>query len=234
MRDGARATGAWRRAAAGAALCLACAGAQHGAEAGEPLRDIVHVEEEWELAIKQTEAAGDLPQVTCVFSPVGNLASLRATFELNCQQAPGGAVAWLELRLWDGERRLNTRSFPAFRVPLQEGRVVRWKQGMSLAGRTLTFRVVVCGGPSGSKPGAEARLETAVATSLTNLSGYRAAISTRSSGVDFAADRVQALVLKTVRTVTAAGEVREHDTASVVYPQAGQSRRADDGSGRAE
>jgi len=54
---------------------------------------------------------------------------------------------------------------------------------------------------------------------LPNLNGYDPNASVQNSGVGFASNRVQSLVLKAVRLVTSTGEVLQDTTLRPVYPR---------------
>ena len=56
-------------------------------------------------------------------------------------------------------------------------------------------------------------------TTLENLNSYHPTVSVGNSGISYAANRVQSLVLKRVRVTTSEGEVLEDSTARPVHQQ---------------
>src|SRR3989337_1098241 len=73
---------------------------------------IVRVEEDWELVVATPDPDSDGPQVACVISPVGDLDSVHAAFELNNQSLPSFVPGGLQLQIWSGEMPLSQRKFP--------------------------------------------------------------------------------------------------------------------------
>ena len=180
---------------------------------------IVRVEEDWELVIGQPDPDSDAPQVTCVISPCGNTGSLHATFELNQQSLPTFTAGGLQLQVWEGEAPVSNRGFPNDAVLAQPGETVRWTQGMELDDGSLGFEITNGSSTTWGNFGGQGYLKASVNTTLTSLDAYDPAVSVENSGVNYAANRVQSLVLKRVRVYTSAGEQVEDTTARIVYSQ---------------
>ena len=200
------------------ALSLVCPGWCDTAIAQDST-EIVRVEEEWELVVSVPDPNSVGPQVTCVISPVGHTESLHAAFEINYQSLPEFVPGGLQLQLWSCEHPLASRKFPIGSVMQQPGETVRWKQCLKLADGVLTFEIL--GGTSATwgSFGGQGYLKASVPTALGNLNGYNPAVSVNNSGVSYAANRVQSLVLRKVRLVTSAGEVLEAEPQYSVYPK---------------
>jgi hypothetical protein len=200
------------------ALPLACSGWCDTASA-QTATEIVRVEEEWELIVATPDPNSDSPQVTCVISPLGHTQSLHAAFEMNYQSLPEFVPGGLQLQLWNGEEPLASRKFPNGSVMQQQDETVRWKQCLELANGLLTFEIT--GGTSAAWGafGGQGYLKASVPTTLENLNGYNPAVSVNNSGVGYAANRVQSLVLRKVRLVTSGGEILEAEPQYSVYPR---------------
>jgi hypothetical protein len=178
--------------------------------------EIIRVEEDWELKVATPDAASDAPQVTCLISPVHDVRSLHAAFELNQRSLPSFSPGGLQLQLWDGERPLVHVESAATGTLQQPEETVTWTHAMEISGGVLRF--TVCGdSPAtwGSFGGEELQIE--VPTSLVNLNQYDPAVSVSNSAVGYAGNRVNSLVLKRVRIFTATGESAEDATPRVVH-----------------
>ncbi|OHB83394.1 MAG: hypothetical protein A2V98_12490 [Planctomycetes bacterium RBG_16_64_12] len=177
---------------------------------------IVRVEEDWELVVATPDPDSDGPQVACVISPVGDLDSVHAAFELNNQSLPSFVPGGLQLQIWSGEMPLSQRKFPNEAVMAQPGETVRWTQSMKLTDEGLVFEITNGSSSTWGTFGGQGYLKAAVATTLTDLNGYHPEVSVQNSGVSYAANRVESLVLRRVRAVTSTGEVLEDTSARTV------------------
>ena len=193
-------------------------GLVQGVFASDSAPNIVRVEEDWELVVDTPDANNVAPQVTCAISPTGQLNSLYATIEFNHQSQPDFVAGGMQLQLWNGESPVSTHKYPNNAVMSQPGETVSWTQAMTLTGGNLVYSVVngesVTWGSFGW-----ACLHVSAASDLPNLNGYDANVSVQNSGVGFASNRVQSLVLKAVRLVTSTGEVLADTTLRPVYPR---------------
>jgi len=180
---------------------------------------IMRVEEDWELILATPDPDSDAPQVTCVISPTGDVTSVYAAFELNHQSLPSFTPGGLQLQVWDGEVPLSHRRFPTAAILAQPEEVVRWTQSVELVDGCLVFEIV--GGSSGTwgRFGGQGYLKSGIGTTLQNLNAYHPSVSVANSGVSYAANRVESLILRTVRVVTSTGEVLEDPTVRPVYQQ---------------
>ena len=180
---------------------------------------IVRVEEDWELVVAEPDPDSASPQVTCAISPQGDIASLHASFELNQRSLPEFQAGGLQLQLWTGETLLTQVDASDVALMATPGETVRWTQSMTLANETLTFQVSGGSSTTWGGFGGEDALRIAVPTSLANLDGYDPGVSARNSGIGYAANRVQSLVLKRVRYYMSDGTVRVDDTERPVHQQ---------------
>lgn len=180
---------------------------------------VVRVEEDWELVIGTPSQNSDAPQVTCAISPVGNVDALHATFVVNHHDVPAFTAGGLQLQAWNGEDLIASQRHPSQAVLNTPGETIRWTQAMSTGSEGLTFEVLNGNSTTWGDFGNDGTLKTIVSTSLTNLNGYSPEVSAKNSGVSYAANRVQSLVLKRVRAYSADGLIGEDTTPRVVFSQ---------------
>ena len=204
------------------AILLACTGVAWAQS--EPT--VMHVEEDWELVIGEPDPNTASPQILCVISPVGHVESLHSslqlnhhnTFELDENGFPIFEAGGMQFEVWEGETPLRERKFPITAVLATPGEVVTWTQSMDLESGKLTFEIKNGSSSAWGNFGGEGYLKPyPVNTTLTNLNGYDPAVSVQNSGVSYAANRVQSLILKRVRYYTSTGEVVEDTAARVVH-----------------
>ena len=177
---------------------------------------VVRVEEDWELVVGEPDANNNAPQVSCVAAPVGNVDSAYATLSLNHQSLPEFVPGGIQLQVWNGETPLEWRKFPNASLMAQPSETVYWTQTMAVAGGQLTFEVLNGTSTTWGTFGGQGYLKASVATTLENLNAYDPEVSVKNSGVSFAANRVQSLVLRKVRLVMSNGEVLEDATSRSV------------------
>jgi hypothetical protein len=168
---------------------------------------VVRVEEDWHLDVGEPDTNVTAPQITTAISPQSNLDGVHAIFTINYQAlnefAPGG----LQLQVWNGETavshyRLNPdASFNAV------GERVSWTQVMNLQNGSLNFRIENGQSTTWGNFGGNGLFSEGVATSLTNLNQYEPQTSIDSSGITFASNRVDEMVLDRVRIYTSDGQV---------------------------
>lgn len=179
---------------------------------------IVRVEEDWELVVMEPDPTTASPQVLCVFSPVGDVESLHASLELNHHSIPAFEPGGMQFEVWEGDVALRERKFPITAIMSTPGEVITWTQSMSLESGWLTFEIKDGSSSTWGSFGGQGYLKPyPVHTTLTDLNGYSTDVSVQSSGVSYAANRVQSLILKRVRLYTSTGEMVEDATPRTVH-----------------
>ena len=173
---------------------------------------VVRVEEDWELVAGEPDPNNNAPQLSCVTSPVGNVESLHAVLALNHQSLPEFVPGGTQLQVWNNETPQLWRKFPNAALMAHPGETVRWTQSMQLEDGVLTFEVLGGNSTTWGAFGGQGYLKASVPTTLADLNAYDPAVSVNNSGVSYAANRVQSLVLRKVRLVMSTGEVLEDDT----------------------
>ena len=180
---------------------------------------IVRVEEDWELVVGTPDQNSVAPQVTCMFSPTGSSTSLCGAFELNHRSQPGFAAGGLQLQLWDGGIPLESKDSQCDCTISEDNETVTWTQSMTLTGGVFVLEIHNGNSATWGSFGDTGHLKTVSSSTLVNLNGYNPEFSVDNSGVGYAANRVQTLVLKRVRLITDTGEVLEDTTLRTVFSQ---------------
>jgi hypothetical protein len=171
--------------------------------------EIVAVEEYWELSLGEPDAASSSPQVSMVMSPTGNLDGKFFVFTLNCHTAPEWAAGGMQVQLWDGEDLAASHESSHTEPLNNSNEVVSWVQRTSLSNGQLAFEVVNGHSTTWGDFGSDGELRFAVDSDMTNLNGYRPAVSLEQSGVSFAGNRVKSLTLQKLRWIDSTGQAYE-------------------------
>lgn len=177
---------------------------------------VVQIEEDWELVIADPDAGNAAPQITCTISPHRHLDNLHAVLEVNHKTVPYWAAGGVHLQTWAGEYNLTRRSLESTAPLSTRGETIRWTTRMSVWNNSLTFAITNGTSTTWGDFGGSG-LTSSYGTSLTNLNNYSPDFSVRNSGVGFASNRVQSLVLKRVRYKLLNGDVLTDDTPRVVH-----------------
>lgn len=180
---------------------------------------VVRVEETWELVIDDPDADTSGPQITCAISPAGNLYGRHCLFTLNHRSHPSFTAGGLQLQVWDGKSVVSSKKHPNQSLLATSGETIGWTMKMSLQNGNLIFDVDDGVSSTWGNFGTQGYLWDSVSSNLANLNAYDPAVTVANSGVGFAGNRVQSLVLKKVRLVLSSGEVLEDNTPRVVHSQ---------------
>ena len=190
----------------GAAVALAWATAPAFAQT------VVRVEEDWRVEVGSPAADTSAPQIVTVISPSSNLNGPHAVFELNHSTMPEYVPGGLQLQRWNGETVADFHAFPNSSVMSTTGEVVTYTTKMSISSGKLWFEIVDGTSTTWGSFGGQGYLKVGVDSSLTDLSGYSPATSTKFSRIGFASNRVNKLVLTEVRYYAADGTLVQTDT----------------------
>jgi hypothetical protein len=183
-------------------------------------QSVEKIEEDWELVISDPDPDLAAPQTTCTIAPAGNLEGLHATLELNVRSQPEFAPGGVQLQLWNGEELLATRTYVNYSALATPNETIRWTQKVRRANNEdLIFEVVQGESATWGDFGGQGYLRAEVDGSLLNLDTYNPDVSAANSGVGFASNRVQSLVLKEVRVTMTDGTVNVDATPRVVHQQ---------------
>jgi hypothetical protein len=185
---------------------------------GEELgANVIAIEEDWELVVKQPDAETQAPQVTCVVAPDNG--SVFAAFNLNHKAFPQFEAGGLHLQIWNGDTPLGSAQFPNNSLLTTPSETITWTTRMNLDGGQLWFEVVSGSSQTWGSFGGTGALKASVGAEYSNLNQYDADDSAANSGVSYAGNRVTSLKLKAVRKLLKNGTIQEDSQARVVYPQ---------------
>jgi hypothetical protein len=178
---------------------------------------IVEVQEDWELVIADPDSNSAGPQITCVISPYAHVNSLYAALELNQQTHPQYVPGGVQLHTWDGECILESENFPSEAVLNTQGETIQWTQRMAIVGGQIVFDTDSGVSETWGNFGANGHLWIDRQSPVLNLNSYSPDVSVENSGIGYAANRVERLVLKEVRYYTALGLHFTDTTERVVH-----------------
>lgn len=179
--------------------------------------DIVKVEEEWELVVKQPDTETVAPQVTCIISPHGHANGLFAAFNVNHKSYPSWVPGGLQLQLWNGDSPISGFNFPQNDQLDTADEVVRWTQTMNVTGSNLKFEIKNGSSTTWGSFGGQGYLTATVESPVEDLNNYSPDVSTANSGISYGANRVTSLKLKKVKVTTRNGDTVVDDTVRVVH-----------------
>ncbi len=181
---------------------------------------IVQIEEDWEMVIAVPDLNSNGPQLACTFSPVCNLNSIYATFELNHSSAPAFSAGGLHLHVWNGEERVVSKAFPDAKQLSTAGESLTWTQRMRIRDHKLLIAIVNGRSATWGNFGDAASLTTPGIGRMDSLDNYTPVVSMENSGVTYASNCVERLVLKRVRAKRADGTVTTVELNHVVHANA--------------
>jgi hypothetical protein len=168
--------------------------------------EVWKVEEDWELLLSEPDPNVTAPQVTTAISPVGDLGSLHAIFNLNHQALETFAPGGMQLQVWNGETPISHYRLNPDSVWSESDETVTWTQVMRMDNNALVFRIKNGHSVTWGDFGGDSLLTERVSTALEDLNDYDPAVSVANSGVVFAGNRVATLTLVEVRVYTTDGQ----------------------------
>lgn len=179
--------------------------------------DIVRIEEDWELVVSNPDPTIFAPQVTATISPVGDLSGYYSVFDLNLRNQPVYEAGGMQLQVWNGSSPVATRKSGVGTLLHDYDETVSWTQVMSVQDGLLHFSIVDGSSSTWGGFGSNGALSVDVENELTNLNQYSVDVSVANSGIGFAANRVESLILKAVRAYSETELVAEDTNPRVVY-----------------
>lgn len=166
---------------------------------------VIRVEEDWELRLLQPHPNTETPQVTCVMSPNLHTRGVHAAFDVNHRTQPDYVAGGTQLQVWNGEYPVAFQKGPQDKLLQNDGETIRWTQQMRLSDGKLIFEILNGSSATWGTFGGQGYLKLSVDSSLGSLSGYLPSVSAKNSGIGYAANRVDRLIIREVRAYTAEG-----------------------------
>jgi hypothetical protein len=136
---------------------------------------------------------------------------------VNNHDVPTFTAGGLQTQVWDGKTLLASKRAPNQAVLTTPGETVRWTQVMRLSSEGLIFEVINGTSTTWGNFGNDGTLKAALVVPLGDLNGYSPNVSVEHSGVSYAGNRVQSLVLKRVRAFSASELLGEDNNPRVVH-----------------
>ncbi len=202
----------WLTAMAVAALCVFFAGLSRA-------NDIDRVEEDWRLVVAEPDTLLVSPQITCTMSPVGNLNSDYAVFDVNLRNFPSYEAGGVQLQVWNGDNSVSSIRSKSGVVLGEANEVVTWTQVMTVQDGHLSFEVTNGQSTSWGSFGDGNSIALVKDTNLQNLNEYSPASTVDNSGVGYGANRVASLTLVGIRFYSGPTLVGQITEAQTVHPQ---------------
>ena len=171
-------------------------------------KDVVLVEEHWELHVGGPDQARSAPQVTMTMSPTGDVEGNFFVVTLNHWSYPEYAAGGIQIQRWQGEDCLAASNSSQQGTLAQDAEVITWVQRLRLIDGHLVFEIF-CHSETWGSFGGSGELALSQAAALSRLNSYRPAVSLDQSGIAYAGNRVSSLVLKKLRWQTIDGEFHE-------------------------
>lgn len=179
----------------------------HGDSPADNNSPIWKVEEKWEARIDEPDEGLAAPHITTTLCAQGNGDGQHAIININHVTLdyfqPGG----VQIQVWNGEQPLTHDRVPWQNVLATQNEVVTWTQSMTHTGNKIVYRITDGHSATWGNFGGQGFLTAQVNTSLPNLNQYDPAYSLSNSGVVYASNRVNSLILKSIRMYSADGEV---------------------------
>ncbi|MBI3838035.1 MAG: hypothetical protein HY288_08890 [Planctomycetia bacterium] len=177
----------------------------------------MRIEEDWQLVVLSPDPDNFAPQITCTISPVGNVDSVYAVFDLNLRNLPSYAAGGVQLQIWNQSVPFSSVKSNTGTLLQNNNETVTWTQRMSLTDGQLSFAIQNGNSQTWGQFGNGNSIALQVPTNLQNLNGYNTAVSVANSGVGYSANRVSSLVLNAVRAYSVSGLAAQNTTPQIVY-----------------
>lgn len=188
-----------------AIACLALLGFSETSSA----KDVVSIEEHWELKVGGPDAGRSAPQVSLVMSPTGTIDGDFFVFTINHWSYPHFSPGGLQVQHWSGAQCHSSANDEGEATLSQDGETITWVQRLQIEGESLTFEIADGSSNTWGSFGDNGQLKRTIGSSLTRLNQYRPSISIEESGIGYAGNRVSSLTLKKLVWTTSDGEQQQ-------------------------
>ncbi len=174
---------------------------------GQSGPNVVGVEEDWEVVLREPDPEKSSPQILTWISPTQSLEGQHFGVDLNLVQRPDFSSGGFQVRAFEDEKVVDN-SFSENGDKLSHpGETIRWTQKMFLANNQLYCEVTNGSSQSWGTFGGPATRVRFLDAEVVTLNSYSPNRSAEWSGVGYGANRVEHFRLKTVRLYTSDGNV---------------------------
>jgi len=167
------------------------------------------VEEVWEARIDEPDEDLAAPHITTTFSPTGHGEGQYAIVNINHVTLEHFQQGGVQIQVWNGEQPITHDRVPWHNVLSTPNELVTWTQSMTHLGNKVVYQIIDGHSTTWGSFGGQGFLTADVAPTVDTLNGYDPTYSLQTSGVPYAANRVNSLKLKTVRVFTSDGNTTE-------------------------
>ena len=168
---------------------------------------VFKIEEDWRLEVGEPDTKVTAPQITTTLSPNAHLDGIHAIFNLNHQALDQFAPGGMQLQVWNGDTPVSFVQISPDAELETIGEVVTWTQRMTVHEGRIYFRIKDGHSTTWGDFGDDYSLLESITYGSTDLNSYNPTVSVENSGVTFAGNRVDCLVLERVRIYTKDGQV---------------------------
>lgn len=169
--------------------------------------NLMRIEEDWELELREPDTRLDAPQILIVLNPLGETSSDHFEVDLNHASIPNYSSGGLQIRaMSDGKCSDQQRLLDGQRLNT-DADVIRWTQIVERQAAGFAFGIIAGSAASWGQFG---DASTFVSLKTGNPSfNYSASQSVEHSGITYAGNRVERLTLCRVRLVDSSGASTE-------------------------
>ena len=195
-------------------LSVSVSSLTHLALAEEP---IYKLEESWEIRIRAADSDIQAPQVTTVLTPDSQESGSYFVFNLNHGTQPEFSAGSMQVHCWRFDETF------ASNLPLDFGLLrpgqehVTWTQSLELRDGMLFYLIKDGSSRTWGNFGGEEALRISMPSSLQNLNGYSITETVAGSEVGFAGNRVDSLVLQSVKYYGKNGLIKQTSGPVIVH-----------------
>jgi hypothetical protein len=167
---------------------------------------VTRIEEDWEMDVVFARDDLGAPQISTLMSPDASTAEY-FTFEINCATSPEPEDGGLQVNAWVGDESYDFKNPPTDRSLERMHEVISWTQVIEVQDNTITFSIKDFRSRSLGNYQNEPLLQVSMPSSLSDLGAYSAQHSLNKSGVPYALNRVNVMMLKSVRSYSGETQV---------------------------
>lgn len=173
---------------------------------GQPGQTVTRVEEDWEMDVVFAKDDLGAPQIVTLMSPDAS-GALYFTFDINCTTSPEPDDGGLQVNAWIGDESYDYKNPPTDQTLERSQETISWTQVIEIQDDMLVFSIKDFRSRSLGNFINDQQLRVSAPSSMTDLSSYSYQHSANKSGVPYALNRVNSMVLKSVRSYSGSSEM---------------------------
>jgi hypothetical protein len=186
--------------------------------AAQSASSVTRIEEDWEMDVVFAKDDLGAPQIATLMSPDSSN-SAYFTFEINCTTLPEPQDGGLQVHAWVGDESYDFKNPPTDNTLDRSREIITWTQVMELQDGMLVFSIKNFRSRSLGNYLDDSLLEVAMPSSMENLSSYQVEHSVDEAGVPYAMNRVNSMVLRSVRYYNGGSQIGSSDVGADALDQ---------------